>query len=138
MEVGSNTMTMDDELQKIKERKAEELKRLAQLRQERMENLKKAEEAPKSVTEEDKINVMKYFLTSEAYEYWKALYDTQNKKETAETIFINVLYLVKIGYMEGKQISRLGIKKLERKIDNIPSTVTIKRKGEKKSVQKEL
>ena len=112
--------------------------RIAQLRQEGMETLKKAEEAPKSVTEEDKINVMNYFLTSEAYEYWKVLYDTQNKKETAETIFINVLYLVKIGYMEGRQISRLGIKKLERKIDDIPSTVTIKRKGEKKSIQKEL
>ena len=131
-------MTMDDELKKIKERKAKELMRIAQLRQEGMETLKEAEEAPKSVTEEDKINVMNYFLTSEAYEYWKVLYDTQNKKETAETIFINVLYLVKIGYMEGRQISRLGIKKLERKIDNIPSTVTIKRKGEKKSIQKEL
>ncbi len=131
-------MTMDDELKRIKERKAKELMRIAQLRQEGMEILKEAEEAPKSVTEEDKINVMNYFLTSEAYEYWKVLYDTQNKKETAETIFINVLYLVKIGYMEGRQISRLGIKKLERKIDNIPSTVTIKRKGEKKSIQKEL
>lgn len=131
-------MTMDDELKRIKERKAKELMRIAQLRQEGMETLKKAEEAPKSVTEEDKINVMNYFLTSEAYEYWKVLYDTQNKKETAETIFINVLYLVKIGYMEGRQISRLGIKKLERKIDNIPSTLTIKRKGEKKSIQKEL
>ena len=138
MDVGSNTMTMDDELKRIKERKAKELMRIAQLRQEGMETLKKAEEAPKSVTEEDKINVMNYFLTSEAYEYWKVLYDTQNKKETAETIFINVLYLVKIGYMEGKQISRLGIRKLERKIDNIPSTVTIKRKGEKKGIQKEL
>ncbi|MBA7537633.1 hypothetical protein ES705_29902 [subsurface metagenome] len=131
-------MTMDDELKKIKERKAKELMRIAQLRQEGMETLKKAEEAPKSVTEEDKLNVMNYFLTSEAYEYWKVLYDTQNKKETAETIFINVLYLVKVGYMEGRQISRLGIKKLERKIDNIPSTLTIKRKGEKNSIQKEL
>ena len=131
-------MTMDDELKRIKERKAKELMRIAQLRQEGMETLKKAEEAPKSVTEEDKLNVMNYFLTSEAYEYWKVLYDTQNKKETAETIFINVLYLVKVGYMEGRQISRLGIKKLERKIDNIPSTLTIKRKGEKKSIQKEL
>jgi len=131
-------MTMDDELKRIKERKAKELMRIAQLRQEGMETLKKAEEAPKSVTEEDKINVMNYFLTAEAYEYWKVLYDTQNKKETAETIFNNVLYLVKVGYMEGRQISRLGIKKLERKIDNIPSTLTIKRKGEKKSIQKEL
>ncbi len=131
-------MTMDDELKKIKERKAKELMRIAQLRQEGMETLKKAEEAPKSVTEEDKLNVMNYFLTSEAYKYWKVLYDTQNKKETAETIFINVLYLVKVGYMEGRQISRLGIKKLERKIDNIPSTLTIKRKGEKNSIQKEL
>ena len=78
MDVGSNTMTMDDELKRIKERKAEELKRLSQLRHERMENLKKAEEAPKSVTEEDKINVMNYFLTAEAYEYWKFLYNSEN------------------------------------------------------------
>jgi len=40
--------------------------------------------------------------------------------------------MIKIGFLEGKQISRLGIKKLEREIEGIPSSITIKRKGEKK------
>ena len=57
---------------------------------------------------------------------------TTAERPTAETIFLNVLYLIKIGFLEGKQISRLGIKKLERKIEGIPSSITIKRKGEKK------
>ena len=121
----------DEELRKIRERKTQELLRLAEQRKKQQEELKKADEAPQNITEDDKLNVMQYFLTPDAFAYWKQLYDVPEKNDTAETIFINVLYLVKIGYMEGKQISALGIKKLERKIDNIPPTITIKRKGQK-------
>ncbi|MHA1303042.1 MAG: hypothetical protein ACTSQE_07940 [Candidatus Heimdallarchaeaceae archaeon] len=125
-------MTVDDEeLQRIRERKAQQLMRIAEQRRQRMEELKQAEEAPKGITEDDKFRLMQYFLTPDAFDYWKKLYDLPEKKQTAETIFINLLYLIKIGFMEGKQISRLGIKKLERKIENIPSKITIKRKGEK-------
>jgi len=124
-------MSSDDELERIKKKKAMELMRLAMERKRRMEELKKADEAPKTVTEEEKLMVMKYFLAPDAYDYWLKLYNIKEKRNTAETIFLNVLYLVKIGFLEGKQISRLGVKKLERKIEGIPPSITIKRKGEK-------
>lgn len=124
-------MTTDDELDKIRKKKTQELLEIANLRKQRMEELKKSEQAPASVEEKDKLALMKFFLVPEAYDYWHSLYDNHNKKMTAETIFKNLLYMVKIGYMEGKQITRLGIKKLEREIEGIPPSITIKRKGEK-------
>jgi DNA-binding TFAR19-related protein (PDSD5 family) len=124
-------MTVDDELDKIRKKKTQELLEIANLRKQRMEELKQSEQAPASVEEKDKLVLMKFFLVPEAYDYWLSLYDNQNKKVTAETIFKNLLYMVKIGYMEGKQITRLGIKKLEREIEGIPPSITIKRKGEK-------
>lgn len=124
-------MTTDDELEKIRQRKAQQLMKLAEQRKQRMEELKEADEAPKSITEEDKVGLMEFFLSPDALEYWMGLYKSVEKKDTAETIFLNVLYMIKIGYLEGKQITRLGIKKLERKIEGIPSSITIKRKGEK-------
>ena len=125
-------MTNDDELEAIRRRKAQELMKIAEQRKERMEELKQADEAPQSVEEKDKIALMQFFLVPEAYDYWSDLYNNPNKKYTAEIIFKNVLYMIKIGFLEGKQISRLGIKKLEREIEGIPSSITIKRKGEKK------
>lgn len=125
-------MTSDDELEAIRKKKTQELLRIAEMRKERMEDLKSAEEAPQSVEEKDKIALMQFFLVQEAYNYWSDLYNSPNKKQTAEVIFKNVLYMIKIGFLEGKQISRLGIKKLEREIEGIPSSITIKRKGEKK------
>ena len=125
-------MIEDKELEKIRERKAKELLKIAEQRKQRMEELKEAEEAPKSVEEKDKLALMQFFLVSEAYDYWLELHESSNKRQTAETIFKNVLYMIKIGYMEGKQITRLGIKKLERDIEGIPPSITIKRKGEKK------
>ena len=65
-------------------------------------------------------------------EYWTGLNENPSKKPTAETIFKNVLYMIKIGFLEEKQITRIGIKRLERDIEGIPSSITIKRKGEKK------
>ena len=124
-------MTTDEELERIKQKKAMELMRIAMERKKRMEELKKAEEAPKTVTEEEKLMVMKYFLTPDAYDYWLKLYNNNEKRGTAETIFLNILYLIKIGSLEGRQVSRLGVKKLERKIEGIPPSITIKRKGEK-------
>ncbi len=124
-------MTTDDELDKIRKKKTQELLEIANLRKHRMEELKQSEQAPASVEEKDKLALMKFFLVPEAYNYWVSLYDDQNKKVTAETIFKNLIYMVKIGYMEGKQITRLGIKKLEREIEGIPPSITIKRKGEK-------
>ncbi len=127
-------MTTDDELDAIRKKKAQELMRIAEQRKERMEELKNAEEAPQSIEEKDKISLMQFFLVPEAYDYWSDLYNSPNKKQTAEIIFKNVLYMIKIGFLEGKQISRLGIKKLEREIEGIPSSITIKRKGEKKKI----
>jgi DNA-binding TFAR19-related protein (PDSD5 family) len=124
-------MTTDDELDKIRKKKTQELLEIANLRKHRMEELKKSEKAPTSVEEKDKLALMRFFLVPEAYDYWFSLYENHNKKATAETIFKNLLYMVKIGYMEGKQITRLGIKKLEREIEGIPPSITIKRKGEK-------
>ncbi|MHA1482157.1 MAG: hypothetical protein ACTSUP_05190 [Candidatus Heimdallarchaeaceae archaeon] len=124
-------MTTDNELDKIRKKKAQELLKIANLRKQRMEDLKQSEKAPASVEENDKLALMKFFLVPEAYDYWFSLYENHNKKVTAETIFKNLLYMVKIGYMEGKQITRLGIKKLEREIEGIPPSITIKRKGEK-------
>jgi DNA-binding TFAR19-related protein (PDSD5 family) len=124
-------MTTDNELDKIRKKKAQELLKIANLRKQRMEELKQSEKAPASVEENDKLALMKFFLVPEAYDYWFSLYESHNKKVTAETIFKNLLYMVKIGYMEGKQITRLGIKKLEREIEGIPPSITIKRKGEK-------
>lgn len=124
-------MTNDDELEAIRKRKAQELMKIAEKRKERMEELKNAEEVPQSIEEKDKIALMQYFLVPEAFEYWSSLYRTSSKNQTAEIIFKNVLYMIKIGFLEGKQISRLGIKKLEREIEGIPSSITIKRKGEK-------
>ena len=124
-------MTTDDELDKIRKKKTQELLEIANLRKQRMEELKQSEQAPASVEEKDKLALMKFFLVLEAYNYWFSLYSNHNKKMTAETIFKNLLYMVKIGYMEGKQITRLGIKKLEREIEGIPPSITIKRKGEK-------
>ncbi len=124
----------DEELERIRQKKVQQLLNVAkekELREKRMEELKQSEEAPKNVTEQDKLQLMSYFLTPDAYEYWKILYDAPQKKQTADTIFLNVLYLIKIGYLEGQQISRIGVKKLERKIEGIPSSITIKRKGEK-------
>lgn len=129
-------MTTDDELEKIRQRKTQELLKLAEQRKARMEELKQAKEAPKSVTDEDKVGLMQFFLVPEAYDYWQDLYNTMDKKETAEIIFKNVLYMIKIGFLEGKQITRIGIKKLEREIEGIPSSITIKRKGEKKRTVK--
>ena len=125
-------MTTDNELDKIRQKKAQELLEIANLRKQRMEELKKSDEAPASIEEKDKLALMKFFLVPEAYNYWISIYEDSNKNATAETIFKNLLYIVKIGYMEGKQITRLGIKKLEREIEGIPSSITIKRKGEKK------
>ena len=125
-------MIEDKELEKIREKKTQKLLRIAEQRKKRMEELKEAEEAPKSVEEKDKLALMQFFLVQEAYEYWIQLYDSSDKKQTAETIFKNVLYMIKIGYMEGKQVTRIGIKKLERDIEGIPPSITIKRKGEKK------
>ncbi|NPD89105.1 MAG: hypothetical protein HGN29_10300 [Asgard group archaeon] len=125
-------MTEDKELEKIREKKTQELLRIAEQRKRRMEELKEAEEAPKSVEEKDKLALMQFFLVPEAYEYWIQLYESSDKKQTAETIFKNVLYMIKIGFMEGKQVTRIGIKKLERDIEGIPPSITIKRKGEKK------
>lgn len=125
-------MTEDKELEKIREKKTQELLRIAEQRKNRMEELKEAEEAPKSVEEKDKLALMQFFLVPEAYEYWIQLYDSSDKKQTAETIFKNVLYMIKIGFMEEKQVTRIGIKKLERDIEGIPPSITIKRKGEKK------
>lgn len=125
-------MIEDKELEKIRRKKTQELLRIAEQRKKRMEELKEAEEAPKSVEEKDKLALMQFFLVQEAYEYWIQLYDSSDKKQTAETIFKNVLYMIKIGYMEGKQVTRIGIKKLERDIEGIPPSITIKRKGEKK------
>ncbi|MHA1114916.1 MAG: hypothetical protein K9W45_06815 [Candidatus Heimdallarchaeum aukensis] len=125
-------MSLDDEeLQRIREKKAQQLRQILEQRKSKMEQLKQEETAPKSITKEDKYRLMNYFLTDDAFSYWKSLYENPQKHNTAETIFINLLYLIKIGFMEGKLISLLGIKKLERKIDNIPSKITIKRKGEK-------
>ena len=124
-------MTTEDELEKIKQRKAKELMQIAEQRKQRMEELKAAEEAPTSVDEKDKLALMQFFLSPDAYDYWINLYEQQSKKPTAEIIFKNVLYMIKIGFLEGKQISRLGVKKLEREIEGIPSSITIKRKGEK-------
>ena len=124
-------MTTDDELEKIKQRKAKELMQIAEQRKQRMEELKEAEESPASIEEKDKLALMEYFLGPDAYNYWINLYENLSKKPTAETIFKNVLYMIKIGFLEGKQISRLGVKKLEREIEGIPSSITIKRKGEK-------
>ncbi|MHA1221882.1 MAG: hypothetical protein ACTSSG_02645 [Candidatus Heimdallarchaeaceae archaeon] len=129
-------MTTDEELKKIRERKAQQLMKLVEKRKQRMEELKETEEAPKNITDKDKIGLMEYFLTSDAFEYWFGLYNNENKKATAETIFLNVLYMIKIGYLEGKQITRIGIKKLERKIEGIPPSITIKRKGEKERTVK--
>jgi DNA-binding TFAR19-related protein (PDSD5 family) len=129
-------MTSDDELEKIRLRKTQELMKLAEQRKARMEELKQAKEAPKSVSDEDKVGLMQFFLVPEAYDYWQDLYDTTDKKETAETIFKNVLYMIKIGFLEGKQITRIGIKKLEREIEGIPASITIKRKGEKERTVK--
>ncbi|MHA1198152.1 MAG: hypothetical protein ACTSQF_02160 [Candidatus Heimdallarchaeaceae archaeon] len=125
-------MTNDDELEAIRKKKTQELLRIAEQRKERMEDLKNAEEAPQSVEEKDKIALMQFFLVPEAYDYWSDLNNSPSKQQTAEIIFKNVLYMIKIGFLEGKQISRLGIKKLEREIEGIPSSITIKRKGEKK------
>ena len=125
-------MIEDKELEKIREKKTQELLRIAEQRKRRMEELKEAEEAPKSVEEKDKLALMQFFLVPEAYDYWIQLYESSDKKQTAETIFKNVLYMIKIGYMEGKQVTRIGIKKLERDIEGIPPSITIKRKGEKK------
>lgn len=121
-----------DELEAIRKKKAQKLMEMAEKRKQRMEDLKEAEQAPRSVTVDDKFQLMQYFLAPDAFEYWKQLYENKNKNETAETIFVNVLYLIKIGYLEGRQISRIGIKKLERKIEGIPSSITIKRKGDEK------
>ncbi len=121
-----------DELEAIRKKKAQKLMEMADKRKKRMEDLKEAEQAPRSVTVDDKFQLMQYFLAPDAFEYWKQLYENENKNETAETIFLNVLYLIKIGYLEGRQVSRLGIKKLERKIEGIPSSITIKRKGDEK------
>ena len=129
-------MSTDDELEAIRRKKTQELMKIAEKRKERMEQLKNAEQAPQSIDEKDKISLMQFFLVPEAYDYWSSLYYNLNKKQTAEIIFKNVLYMIKIGFLEGKQISRLGIKKLEREIEGIPSSITIKRKGEKeKTVQ---
>ncbi|MCG3226992.1 MAG: hypothetical protein H7645_08740 [Candidatus Heimdallarchaeota archaeon] len=125
-------MTEDKELEKIREKKTQELLKITEQRKKRMEELKEAEEAPKSVEEKDKLALMQFFLVPEAYEYWIQLYESSDKKQTAETIFKNVLYMIKIGFMEGKQVTRIGIKKLERDIEGIPPSITIKRKGEKK------
>jgi len=124
-------MITDDELEKIKQRKAKELMQIAEQRKQRMEELKETEESPASIEEKDKFALMEYFLAPDAYDYWINLYENLSKKPTAETIFKNVLYMIKIGFLEGKQISRLGVKKLEREIEGIPSSITIKRKGEK-------
>jgi DNA-binding TFAR19-related protein (PDSD5 family) len=124
-------MKEDMELEKIRAKKAQELLKIAEQRKKRMQELKDAEEAPRSVEEKDKLALMQFFLVPEAYEYWIQLYEESDKKQTAETIFKNVLYMIKIGYMEGKQITRIGIKKLERDIEGIPPSITIKRKGEK-------
>lgn len=124
-------MTTDNELDKIRKKRAQELLEIANLRKQRMEELKQSKQAPASVEEKDKLALIKFFLVPEAYVYWFSLYEDHNKKMTAETIFKNLLYMVKIGYMEGKQITRLGIKKLEREIEGIPPSITIKRKGEK-------
>ena len=124
-------MSEDKELEKIRAKKAQELLKIAEQRKKRMQELKDAEEAPKSVEEKDKLALMQFFLVPEAYEYWIQLYEESDKKQTAETIFKNVLYMIKIGFMEGKQITRIGIKKLERDIEGIPPSITIKRKGEK-------
>ncbi|MCG3220143.1 MAG: hypothetical protein H7641_02080 [Candidatus Heimdallarchaeota archaeon] len=129
-------MTEDKELEKIRGKKTQELLRIAEQRKKRMEELKEAEEAPKNIEEKDKLALMQFFLVSEAYEYWIQLYDSSDKKQTAETIFKNVLYMIKIGFMEGKQVNRIGIKKLERDIEGIPPSITIKRKGEKKRTVK--
>lgn len=125
-------MIEDKELEKIREKKTQELLKIAEQRKKRMQELKEAEEAPKSVEEKDKLALMQFFLVPEAYEYWIQLYEGTDKKQTAETIFKNLLYMIKIGFMEGKQITRIGIKKLERDIEGIPPSITIKRKGEKK------
>ena len=125
-------MTTDEELEKIRQKKAQELLEIANLRKQRMEELKKAEQAPPSVDENEKISLMQFFLVPEAYEYWTSLNENPLKKPTAETIFKNVLYMIKIGYLEGRQITRIGIKRLERDIEGIPPSITIKRKGEKK------
>ncbi|MHA1219552.1 MAG: hypothetical protein ACTSSN_00105 [Candidatus Heimdallarchaeaceae archaeon] len=124
-------MTTDDELEKIKQRKAKELMQIAEQRKQRMEELKEAEKSPANIEEKEKLALMQYFLALDAYDYWINLYENLSKKPTAETIFKNVLYMIKIGFLEGKQISRLGVKKLEREIEGIPSSITIKRKGEK-------
>ncbi|MHA2357994.1 MAG: hypothetical protein ACXABK_04415 [Candidatus Heimdallarchaeaceae archaeon] len=124
-------MTTDEELAKIREKKAKELMKIAEQRKQRMEELREAEEAPKSVEEKDKLALMQFFLVADAYDYWINLYTNNEKKHTAETIFKNVLYMIKIGYLEGRQITRIGIRKLEREIEGIPPSVTIKRKGEK-------
>lgn len=121
----------EDELERIRRRKTEQLMRLMEQRKRGMEELQQADEPPKSISEADKLTLMQYFLTPDAYEYWLNLYNNELKRPTAETIFLNVLYLIKIGFLEGKQVSRIGIKKLERKIEGIPPSITIKRKGQK-------
>ena len=125
-------MTTDEELEKIRQRKAQKLLEIANLRKQRMEELKNAEQAPPSVDESDRISLMQFFLVPEAFEYWTSLNENPSKKPTAETIFKNVLYMIKIGFLEGRQITRIGIKRLERDIEGIPPSITIKRKGEKK------
>ena len=129
-------MSTDDELEAIRKKKTQELMRIAEQRKERMEELKNAEQAPPSIEEKDKIELMQFFLVPEAYKYWTNLYNNPAKKQTAETIFKNMLYMIKIGFLEGKQITRIGIKKLEREIEGIPSSITIKRKGEKEKTVK--
>ncbi len=129
-------MTTDEELEKIRQKKAQELLEIANQRKQRMEELKQSEQAPPSVEEKDRIALMQFFLVPEAFEYWSNLNDDPNKRPTAETIFKNVLYMIKIGFLEEKQITRIGIKRLERDIEGIPPSITIKRKGEKKKTVK--
>ena len=61
-------MTTDDELEKIRQKKAQELLEIANQRKQRMEELKQSEQAPPSVEEKDKIALMQFFLVPEAFE----------------------------------------------------------------------
>ena len=55
-------MTTDNELDKIRKKRAQELLEIANLRKQRMEELKQSKQAPASVEEKDKLALIKFFL----------------------------------------------------------------------------
>ena len=117
-------MTNDLTIEEIRERKKRQLIN-------QIENEKKASEATNTVLnetdtqEEKKELLLKQVLVSEAYHYLE-----QRPADLQDKLLSNIKTMLSTGELSyGYQITLIGLKRLERKVLGIESSITIRRRG---------